>query len=701
MYKIKSMLLKLILISILSGCQNISDNNVETNNNKDTSVIEQENNETKKQTDNWQLYENEKIKISFLYPEALKERGGDSVSIYIYVPSKSKDRYLSIRNGKSTSIADMGNFSFPDSFREKLRKEVNCKNLIQEGPFSAPINFQRPYLCDIFKNNEKGIAILYALGIGSVYGEKPIGMIYIATESRAILLEGNAFVLDFNNKFASKKVQSIYEKNEPITLDTYLQFPPSDQEISNLLTDDNLDFLKKIAESINIESIEKELHVYNDKKIAEEILLYESSKTTKLPPLSKGEYYKKYTNSSLGISFVYKGHLKSYIEDLDGKLENIIYDEKNNTYYKNPQDNISIYDKIPQNTIEETVKKRILQQVSSLEKCNFVTTEEKEEKEEKKVFVKYQEDYIFNENNCLDEEEKDNAQDCHYRQYSEYNKNAAENCSKFEKSPFGNYFLYQPENTKNKTAFVAHVSGLDAAPWSIDSIKLFDIKEKENTEQSFDIEENGEFETQESTTNLEIPEQQKGLEIVDNMIYLYNTKRGWIKDNRIFIEFEDSIYSFEFAEDFENLYFNPIQGYEHIIEYKGVSIILPTEKHKIQIVYKCSGPLLHNQPYEYCETNEIDFLTQYEFGQAFGQFTSGANTTFHWNKIAIIKKLNDNVIFNSSLLGDIYDPTDQPVPSEIERIKSKEYLDLILQNKKNIEKQQQFKKIVDSFKLEN
>ena len=62
------------------------------------------------------------------------------------------------------------------------------------------------------------------------------------------------------------------------------------------------------------------------------------------------------------------------------------------------------------------------------------------------------------------------------RQKSDYKKIAVNNCSDFEgtfEGGYENYFIYRPQNTKDKIVFVRHVAGVDGSPFDNATIKLF------------------------------------------------------------------------------------------------------------------------------------------------------------------------------------------------------------------------------------
>ena len=183
----------------------------------------------------------------------------------------------------------------------------------------------------------------------------------------------------------------------------------------------------------------------------------------------KGEYFKIYENNILGISFIYQGNIKSYIKEENGKLQFVNYSENTNKYYPNPQDYIEIYQKISNDNFNDAVEKLIAEETVNIDKCMLDIKEEENQQILTVSFVEEPDE--FDVNKCLPEEGK---LVCYHRQIDEYTKIAYKNCSNFEEGPYGNFFIYQPQNSKNKIVFVRHTSGLDAPPWDTSTIKLFD-----------------------------------------------------------------------------------------------------------------------------------------------------------------------------------------------------------------------------------
>ncbi|EKE11222.1 MAG: hypothetical protein ACD_15C00114G0001 [uncultured bacterium] len=184
-----------------------------------------------------------------------------------------------------------------------------------------------------------------------------------------------------------------------------------------------------------------------------------------LMPTSKTQFI-KYENKNLGISFIYRGNLKSYIKEVSpGKLQFIDYSY--NKYSANPQDYIEIYSKKTSDTLEEAVKKLIVQKGADLKKCEINMLPDYMNGQA--INVIYNKPFVYDKSKCL---ASDQGPICQTRQMDKYSKIASNNCSVFERSWFYNYFIYQSENTTNKIVFIRHVSGLDASSWDPSTIKL-------------------------------------------------------------------------------------------------------------------------------------------------------------------------------------------------------------------------------------
>jgi len=127
--------------------------------------------------------------------------------------------------------------------------------------------------------------------------------------------------------------------------------------------------------------------------------------------------------------------------------------------------------------------------------------------------------------------------------------------------------------------------------------------------------------------------------------------------------------------------------------------------------YKCDGSLVkhnylnetgpENVPYEYCMTNNIDFLSQYEFNAAQAVvITTGGEITYTWKKI-YIRKFNDkNIFFIGNLKGGDADSIElDENKAKYNEITSKNYLDKLLKDPYNAKKIKQWDDFVKNIKL--
>jgi hypothetical protein len=187
-----------------------------------------------------------------------------------------------------------------------------------------------------------------------------------------------------------------------------------------------------------------------------------------------------------------------------------------------------------------------------------------------------------------------------------------------------------------------------------------------------------------------------GTIILGDKIYYYGTEIGSFNNGRISISFQENTYSF--LGNPEHLSKMNVGNIEDVYYYKKLSINLPNTNHKESpILYECSSPLLPSRPYFYCNTNEKDYLTQYEFGKDYRQFSTGGGFPLEWKKIHIKNINNKNIIFEGVLDGDTSDSTDQ---KDIQKIKSKNYLDEIKQSSINKENEKMWESLVQSFSIE-
>ena len=183
--------------------------------------------------------------------------------------------------------------------------------------------------------------------------------------------------------------------------------------------------------------------------------------------------------------------------------------------------------------------------------------------------------------------------------------------------------------------------------------------------------------------------------IINNYLYQDTQLIAEQKDSNITFTDSDSQFTIQNAklDLFQKDYMLDSKYY-----YNGLSINLPNERYQNQkIIYQCTSPLLANQPYFDCQTNNSDFLTQYEFGKDYYQFSTGGGFPLTWKKI-YIKRINGiDIIFEGRLAADNYWPTDENTQELIDRIESKEYLEYIKSLPINKYNEQVWEKTVESF----
>jgi len=182
------------------------------------------------------------------------------------------------------------------------------------------------------------------------------------------------------------------------------------------------------------------------------------------------EELKDYNNKNIWISLKYKWDKETEIKIIN----NTIVLKKNNKesgwFDKNSKDIIEIYQKSPKESLEESIKKMIIEKNLSInyDKCDFIIHERDWNKY---LTISYNKKIDIDTNKCFT---KNQWQKCIDTILEEANRKIIETCSEFEKWPYNNYFIYQPKNTSKKFLFIKHIEGFDAPPWDIDSIKLSD-----------------------------------------------------------------------------------------------------------------------------------------------------------------------------------------------------------------------------------
>ncbi len=208
-----------------------------------------------------------------------------------------------------------------------------------------------------------------------------------------------------------------------------------------------------------------------------------------------------------------------------------------------------------------------------------------------------------------------------------------------------------------------------------------------------------------------------GIELKDDgNIYFYNDKRGYIKDGEIFISFKDDVILFNgnlekitpYAVDGpENFYYN---GLEVSTTFKGPYAVYTNLD---QITYFCDEAMLRYNDldfmglgrkkinFQYCETNEKDMLTQFEFSAADGiGFATGGEAVEKWYKLYIRKISGRDFIFIGKLKGEYvntHSENNEEFKERISYISSKKYLDEVLEDEENKERIKEWDRFVDLF----
>jgi len=216
----------------------------------------------------------------------------------------------------------------------------------------------------------------------------------------------------------------------------------------------------------------------------------------------------------------------------------------------------------------------------------------------------------------------------------------------------------------------------------------------------------------------------ENVNVKDNIIYhyvvtkyadkedeIYKEERGYIKGGKNHITISGKTFSFQ--GDLSKLNFGSAAG-ESGIFYNGLEISTNFKapyvgsKDQIKIVYKCDGPFAKDYDDYYCQTNEIDYVEQYEFSHYTGTgFTTGGEHPPLWYKI-YAKRINDvDFIFNGRLSGEYTSDKDWmncAIWAEhadyycdgVGKYATKEYLDQLLQDKVNQQKIKEWGEFVES-----
>jgi len=192
------------------------------------------------------------------------------------------------------------------------------------------------------------------------------------------------------------------------------------------------------------------------------------------------------------------------------------------------------------------------------------------------------------------------------------------------------------------------------------------------------------------------------MKVIDGDIYSYGSKIGFIDEDNININLDKKV--FTFSGDINKIYFWKPSEKIIVFSYDNLRISnglyrANSGRGPIEIVYNCNGPLvdIENIKVEYCETNGMDYLTQYEFSDLSSSgFGTGGGTSWMWYKL-YIKKINGVDFVLQGIIGD--DRVDGPrfytqeQKEKYDKLSSKNYLDDLLKEKKvneNIEKWDNF-----------
>ncbi|MCK4795938.1 MAG: hypothetical protein KAT05_01080 [Spirochaetes bacterium] len=212
----------------------------------------------------------------------------------------------------------------------------------------------------------------------------------------------------------------------------------------------------------------------------------------------------------------------------------------------------------------------------------------------------------------------------------------------------------------------------------------------------------------ESEDNIDNREDENTIEdsikVIDGDIYSYGNKIGFIEEDSININLDKKV--FTFSGDINKIYF--WEPNEKIIVFSydnlGISsgLYRPNSgRSPIEIVYSCSGPLvdIENIRVEYCETNGVNYLTQYEFSDLSSSgFGTGGGTSWMWYKL-YIKKINGVDFVLQGIIGDdwIDGPNfyTQKQNEKYNILSKKKYLDDLLRKKKVNENIENWDNFVD------
>lgn len=156
-------------------------------------------------------------------------------------------------------------------------------------------------------------------------------------------------------------------------------------------------------------------------------------------------------------------------------------------------------------------------------------------------------------------------------------------------------------------------------------------------------------------------------EVKNDEILIKGVKVGYVKNNIIYLQIHGK--TINFPGNLQDLSFGSVDaapfnvggfslyGLTYYPQYRGpYAVYKPIDPTKIS--YVCNGSLVFNsngtpRPFQYCETNGKDSLSQYEYSGAGDGFSTGAGYGEIWQKV-YVKRLNGvNFIFSTSLPGQV------------------------------------------------
>lgn len=167
-------------------------------------------------------------------------------------------------------------------------------------------------------------------------------------------------------------------------------------------------------------------------------------------------------------------------------------------------------------------------------------------------------------------------------------------------------------------------------------------------------------------------------DIKNGEILVGGIRIGYVKNSIIYLQVHGK--TIHFPGNYQDLSFGSadfppfnadgfsLYGITFYPQYRGpYAVYRPIDSNKIS--YVCDGPLVFNsdgspRPFQYCETNGKDYLTQYEHSGAATGFSTGADYTEFWQKIYIRRINGENLIFSGYVPGQVV-LTNDPTQDEI------------------------------------